>query len=146
MPIMKESWVKVPGLPLFVSDQGSVKTVAGAPRATPTTKDGYPKVSLGRERQFYVHDLVALTFHGPKPEGQQVRHLNDVKTDNRPENLAYGTASENGLDTVRNGHHVGAAKTHCKNGHEFTAENTAYWGTKRRQRFCRECDRERKAA
>lgn len=51
-----------------------------------------------------VHRLVCETFNGPPAEGQNVcRHLNDVKTDNRPENLAWGTDADNVADKMRNG-------------------------------------------
>lgn len=36
-------------------------------------------------------------------------------------------------------HNVG--KTHCVNGHEYTAENTAYWGGNTTIRRCRTCQR-----
>jgi len=43
-----------------------------------------------------VHRMVTEAFHGPRPTPQhQVRHLNGDRTDNRAENLAWGTAQEN---------------------------------------------------
>lgn len=40
--------------------------------------------------------LVCLAFHGPKPsERHEVRHLNGISTDDRAENLAWGTKQEN---------------------------------------------------
>jgi hypothetical protein len=56
-----------------------------------------------QRKQYLVHDLVALTFLGPKPEGLEVRHLNDDKTNNSKRNLVYGTRAENELDRQRNG-------------------------------------------
>lgn len=49
-------------------------------------------------KRVVVSRLVAEAFHGARPDGQVVRHLNGVRDDNRPENLAYGTGSENRSD------------------------------------------------
>lgn len=50
-----------------------------------------------------VDHLVLETFDGPRPEGFMSLHWNDVKTDNRIENLRWGTREDNGKDAVRNG-------------------------------------------
>ncbi|MCH9731619.1 MAG: HNH endonuclease [Actinomycetia bacterium] len=65
-----------------------------------------------------------LTFRGAPEPGQECRHLNGVRTDNRIENLVWGTKNENSADQVRHGTHRNARKTHCKRGHEFNDENT----------------------
>jgi hypothetical protein len=48
-----------------------------------------------------VHQLIAKTFFGEPPRGMEVLHINGVPTDNRIENLRYGTHSENGVDRYR---------------------------------------------
>ena len=50
-----------------------------------------------------VHQLVARTFLGPCPTGQEVRHLDGDPLNNRADNLAYGTRTENILDVYRVG-------------------------------------------
>jgi hypothetical protein len=97
--------------------------------STPPDGKGHPRVvifyeqgSTGKTRP--VHQLVMEAFVGPRPDGYETRHKNDIKTDNRLENLEYGTCSQNKYDSVRNGHHNHARLTHCKRGHEFTEENT----------------------
>ena len=50
-----------------------------------------------------VHRLVAETFLGPCPDGQEVRHLDGNPLNNCLENLAYGTRRENILDVYRIG-------------------------------------------
>jgi HNH endonuclease len=54
--------------------------------------------------QTSAHALVCKTFHGQKPsDDYEVRHLNGIKTDNRPSNLAWGTRLENSHDKIRHG-------------------------------------------
>jgi len=51
-----------------------------------------------------VHRLVAEAFLEPKPfDKALVRHKNDNPTDNRVENLCWGTYSDNLNDRIRNG-------------------------------------------
>lgn len=101
----------------------------------------YLRVSLwadGRETTFAIHRLVAYTFIGKPDPRQVVRHLNGDSTDNRVENLAYGTQRDNNLDAVGHGRNRNANKTHCKHGHEFTPENTYIIPTSGSRR-CRKC-------
>lgn len=102
---------------------------------------GYRTVVLSRHGQthsYYMHTLVALTFHGPRPDGQQVRHLNGNASDNQPSNLAYGTASQNAEDQVRHGTHPSASRTECPQGHPYDELNT-YHEPRRTARRCRTC-------
>ena len=55
-----------------------------------------------------VHRMVLEAFHGKAAPGMVARHLNGNGRDNRLENLAWGTQSENMYDTVRHGTHVRA--------------------------------------
>jgi hypothetical protein len=103
---------------------------------------GYPWVTLAGQKKFAIHKLVLLAFVGPIPKGMIVRHLNDIKTDNRLANLRYGTHSENSFDIIANGNHKQANQTHCIRGHEFTPENTAL-NSGRKGRSCRVCMYER---
>ena len=59
---------------------------------------GYCQVHLHKnsiEKKYYVHRLVYEAFNGQISEGLQVNHINEVKTDNRLENLNLMTAKEN---------------------------------------------------
>lgn len=87
-----------------------------------------------------VHRLVMEAFVGPLPDGQEVRHLDDNPNNNCLNNLVYGTRSENMLDRVSNGTHHNSVKTHCRQGHEFTADNTSIVNGGRGRR-CLECHR-----
>ena len=67
---------------------------------------GYWTVTLskdGKRATWRVHMLICAAFHGEQPIGFQCRHLNGVRTDNRAENLAWGTHVENQRDRVTHG-------------------------------------------
>lgn len=58
----------------------------------------YSRVYLqesGRIEECYVHHLVLLAFVGPRPDGMEAIHKNDMQSDNRAENLKWGTHIEN---------------------------------------------------
>lgn len=115
-----------------VSDQGRVANPSGKLlRPFVTDRAGHVAVKLPSRRE-YVHRLVAAAFIGPPKPGQEVRHLNNVADDNRAENLAWGTRSQNVLD-------LRSKRTRCPHGHEFTIANT-YIQTNGWRR-CRECKR-----
>lgn len=56
---------------------------------------GYLAISGKWGNPIKVHRIVLFTFLGRPEPGQVARHLNGVKTDNRLENLCWGTHSEN---------------------------------------------------
>lgn len=61
-------------------------------------KTGYVFVCLQHNGKSYtktVHRLVWEAFNGPIPEGMDVNHINEDKTDNRLENLNLMTRKEN---------------------------------------------------
>ena len=72
---------------------------------------GYPRVRLmtigGKVRDCRIHAIKASAFlFSPNPLAYNVvRHLNDIKCDNRLINLAWGSLSDNMKDCVRNGSH-----------------------------------------
>ena len=62
------------------------------------TRNGYYQVALNKNSiaKFYkVHRLVWLVFNGQIPENMQVNHINEIKSDNRLDNLNLMTAKEN---------------------------------------------------
>ena len=67
-------------------------------------KDPHLRVVLGHGANgSTVHQLVARAFLGPCKEGQEVRHLDGNPLNNRIDNLAYGTRTENIVDVMRIG-------------------------------------------
>lgn len=69
------------------------------------------------------------------------RHLNGNPYDNRLENLAWGTPSENMLDKVRHGTHHNAIKTHCPRQHQLIEPNLVLSHLRQGKRRCLACDR-----
>lgn len=70
---------------------------------------GYRYLSVGpmgtKQKHFRVGRLLCRAFHGEPPvRGMVARHLNDVKDDDRSDNLAWGTHRQNWRDSVVNGH------------------------------------------
>ena len=98
-----------------VSGDGRVRSVGsnwrgyGARELTvEPNADGYPSVRLtigkGKRKRIAVHRLVARAFLGPCPDScDQVRHLDGDQTNNRWDNLAWGTAAENAADRTTHG-------------------------------------------
>lgn len=147
-----EVWREVPGYEgaYQVSDEGRVRsldrvTSNGSPRRGRILKPGrltggHLAVALSSAssvQQFRVHQLVMLAFIGERPPGMEIRHLDGVKTNNRLDNLTYGTRSENILDRVRHGEHNNANKTHCKRGHPLSGSNLNV--IPRGSRECKSC-------
>lgn len=89
------------------------------------SKGGYYTFSgpekQGRQPRYQVHTTVCRAFHGEKPAWAEcIRHLNGIRTDNRPSNLAWGTLQENSDDRVKHGQSLkGILHPNCK----FSAED-----------------------
>jgi hypothetical protein len=116
----REIWKDVPGWEGFyqVSTYGRVRSI---PRKVPTWRGwrispdkvltpsigdaGYKQVVLcrnGNGVNFTIHTLMVLAFI-PNPESKpEVSHINDVKTDNRLENLEWATRVENSRRAIQN--------------------------------------------
>jgi hypothetical protein len=146
IPCMIETWMPIPGYEgLYeVSDLGRVYGFRSNKVLKPNVKpkNGYRVVCLqypGHRKYHLVHRLVLRAFVGEPPEGWDACHNNGNSSDNRLENLRWGTRSENILDEVRHGTHRNSRKTHCKRNHELNEKNT--YVRPNGYRMCRECQR-----
>lgn len=159
---LSEQWLPVPGFEghYEVSDEGHVRSVdrivrashgslqtrPGKVRKPQIDHGGYLRVMLYRDglpgESWGIHKLVALAFH-PEGwfEGADVRHLDGVRTNNIPANVAWGTRSENMQDCIAHGTHHYHSQTECKWGHKLTEDNVYRW---KNGRQCRTCSRRRK--
>lgn len=118
--IMQEVWKPVPGYEgvYEVSNQGRVRSLdryvecVGPIKGRYLSKKkgrvlrpgpsnyGHLSVVLGRRQTRMVHDLVLRAFVGAPPPKHECCHNNGDPTDNRLENLRWGTRSQNNADAV----------------------------------------------
>ncbi len=101
-------WKKVPSLPYEVSDEGEVRRSDTGrllkPMRAGQKRKQYSVVSLclnGVQKRFKVHQLVCELFHGPRPVGKVVCHVDDDTLKNSAANLYWGTLSDNARDIAR---------------------------------------------
>lgn len=89
----------------------------------------YAMVSAGDQRKAYIHRLVCEAFYGDAPEGlPEVRHLDGDPSNNRPENLDWGTKEQNAADRSAHGRATGEAHPSSKLTAETVAEIRALRG------------------
>lgn len=150
-------WLPVPGYEGIyeVSDRGQVRSldrdeVLTGPRPGVrhrrgrvlrqfTVKDSlYLYVHLskdGRSQTRTVHSIVLEAFIGPRPPDQECRHGVGGPHDNRwPENICWGSKSQNTFDQVEHGTHNHARKTTCPRGHDYD-----YVVPGKNHRQCKQC-------
>lgn len=151
------TWSPIPGHPGYeASTDGQVRsidrrvrngngwrTVPGRVLRPAPDRSNRPTVSLWHNNRGHtrkVSTLVAAAHMSARPDGNVLRHLNDDPWDNRVENLAWGTPSDNMNDRVRNGRDFNRNKETCKRGHLLQPPNLVRipW-EKRGHRICRAC-------
>lgn len=97
-----------------------------------------------RGKVWKAHRVSYVLAYGEIPDGAHILHSCDNPPCVNPAHLRAGTRSDNMQDKVRRGRDHQASQTHCKWGHEFSAENT--YRTKYGSRQCRTCINTRKRA
>lgn len=102
---------------------------------------GYGYIRINN-KIYTIHRLITHFFHNLNLENinelachkAECKHLSCWN----PDHLYKGTKSSNAIDRFNSGKiNYNEAKTHCKNGHEFTSENTII--LKNLARKCRIC-------
>lgn len=105
---------------------------------TGTTHKGYARVKVEGQRVM-LHRALYERVVGPVPDGLELDHLCRVRNCVNPDHLEPVTHAEN----MARG--AWAMRTHCRRGHELTAQNTRrHLG--RKERVCHECAQERSRA
>lgn len=113
--------VPIPGYePYYALANGEIYSAFEGPtgpvrklKTSNLTIHGYPYVTLYGKTPVAVHKLILLAFVGPRPSTRhECRHLNGIRTDNRKDNLEWGTKKENAAD---------------KHAHGTTIRGTRFW-------------------
>jgi hypothetical protein len=119
-----EEWRKIPfsHVEAYASSWGRIKCNGVIIKQSPRVRD-YLGVSLKRKR-YLVNRLVCMAFHGLPPAGKnEAMHLDNDAQNNTPENLAWGSHTENmKMDRGNNHSHAGAANKNSKLTEEIVKE------------------------
>lgn len=106
-----EIWKPIPSLPEYEASSlgrirrvphrkpmpyGGYRTYGGTPTYGTLAQDQWRYIYNYKGKNYKVHRLVCEAFNGPAPfEKAVVMHLDDDATNNKPENLAWGTQKQN---------------------------------------------------
>lgn len=142
-----EEWavLQKAGWPYEISTLGRVRnSQSGRLFTIQISGHGYLEVTIRQKTRVTIHRAMAIAFI-PNPDDLPfVRHLNDVRTDCRLENLAWGTWIDNYADRIRNGNLSLppvpanlATRTMCAREHPLDEKNTYVF---RGRRICRACN------
>ena len=106
------------------------------------THDGYPYWKTTGNKTLYAHRFIYEQEIGPIPKNLTLDHLCRVRHCVNPAHMDPCTMQEN----ISRGDYAWRKRlTHCKNGHEFTPENTYFDAnggrTGKGRRQCKECGR-----
>lgn len=99
---------------------------------------GHGRIGVNGKSE-YAH-RVSYVINGKIIDDEVVRHTCDVAYCVNPDHLVTGSRTDNMDDMYRRGRSYAQNQIHCKQGHEFTPENTRVTA---RQRVCITCARER---
>lgn len=107
----QEIWRKIAGTLYEVSSLGRVRNPSGRILRPVPDKAGYlsvfPPLGTGpvKFKRVRVHRLVCAAFHGAPPTpDHHACHIDHCRSNNRADNLKWGTRAENDLDRQNSGH------------------------------------------
>lgn len=133
-----EVWKDIPGFPDYkASNLGRIQSnKKKTPKILKQSKGDktqeYLRVTLyinGKRIDKPVHQLVLLAFKGPRPEGYESCHLNGIPSDNKEENLKWGTKEENASHKILHGTRIIGETCHLSIMTEERVNNLRYLGS-----------------
>lgn len=108
----------IPSAPgYFAGSDGSIIGRFGRPLKQPPTGKGYlcfrgPAETPGKFKTMSSHVAICEAWHGLRPVGLEVAHLNGNPADNRPVNLKWSTPRENSSHKRAHGTHLLGEQVH----------------------------------
>lgn len=92
-------WKDIPGFPNYkASNTGYIKNIKTGNLVKQLNKSGYLQICVrdnnNKYKNLLVHRAIMMAFVGLRP-GLVVNHINNIKSDNRLENLEWVTITEN---------------------------------------------------
>jgi len=95
-----EEWREYNNTGYWISNMGNVMNKYGRYLKLPLTPNGYCRIEINH-KFYFVHRLVARCFIGEIPDGLVIDHINQIRNDNRIENLRYITQQQNCMNTKK---------------------------------------------
>lgn len=89
----------------FAGEDGQIYR-NGTVRKPTTNGRGYLRIKTSIsnvQRDEYIHRMVCAAYHGPCPRGLECRHLDGIRSNNRPGNLEWSDKLTNESDKRRHG-------------------------------------------
>lgn len=122
-----QMWSDIPGYkPYQGCESGEIRNKHGRVMKDRRAINGARRINLGPHTRM-VHNIIALTFLGPKPKGFVVKWRNRNRRDNRVSNLYYDLPGRDERSPVG---------LTCSRGHSLVSART--WGSGN-NRICGDC-------
>jgi hypothetical protein len=99
----------IPGYPHYATSLGEIFREGSSSPLKPAVakRGGYLQVSMwhmGKGKTCFLHQLIALAFHGPRPSPRHhAAHRDGNKINNTPTNVQWITKEENEADKIQHG-------------------------------------------